>query len=234
MGTNVPLQGGIENTGYVDLTGIADPKELEGITQIANTGVVLVREDMASAVAKIPMRNVGQVVSVPAGKRVSIRAGIVQMSGAALENADGDAGDILVLVGQTVINGVPAKVGYELVVVGMVILPFEAQDMITRAITKFAGQAMPYRGKTVRTFTSDVTFDREFLELLPDETALLLMSDATIESDVTKELLQAKVSDILHMSDLYVPKHLRAMVQVLATTSMGEILVQNEESRDDG
>ncbi|NLN27615.1 MAG: hypothetical protein GX161_05290 [Firmicutes bacterium] len=224
----------ITNTGYVDLTGVTDPEELAAIEQITNVGVVLVPEELAGAIAKVAIRNVGQVVKVPAGRRVSVRSGIVQLSGTVLENRDGDPTDVLVLVGQIVITGVPQRVGYELIVSGILVVPREAEDVISRATTQFAGQMFAYTGANVRVFTSKVTLDREFLELLPEGTALLMMDDATFEPDVTKELLQSKVTDILHMGALHVPKHLRAVVQVLASTSFGDLIVQSAGGDMDG
>ena len=168
----------ITNTGYVDLTGVTDPEELAAIEQITNVGVVLVPEELAGAIAKVAIRNVGQVVKVPAGRRVSVRSGIVQLSGTVLENRDGDPTDV-VLVGQIVITGVPQRVAMSSSSRGSSwCRGGRRRDL--RATTQF-GQMSAHTGPMC-VFTSKVTLDREFLELLPEGTALL-MDDATFEPD---------------------------------------------------
>lgn len=224
-------RGGIGNTGYVDLTGFTKPEDFEGITRIYNTGAVLVPETLAAAAAKVPMKNVGQVIRVPTGRRVVVRAGMDEMSGKALENGSVDSGDVMLLIGQTVVTSVPAHVGFELIVAGTLIAPHEAQDVISAAITQLSGQVLFYRGKSFRVFNRPTTLDREYFELLPEPVSLVIDSPVDIEQDVTKEIFREKVSDIVLTEWLIVPKHLKSLAQALATTNAG--LVDTDDDDDE-
>lgn len=228
-------RGGIGNTGYVDLTGCTKPEDLEAITRIYNTGAVLVPEALAGAAAKIPMKNVGQVIRVPTDRRVVVRAGMDEMSGKALENGRVDAGDVMLLIGQTVVTSVPERVGYELMVTGTLIAPYEAQDAISAAITQLSGQVLFYRSNNYRVFNRPTSLDREYFEFLSEPVSLVIDSPVDIEQDVTKELFREKVSDIVLTEWLIVPRHLKSLAQALATTNAGLVDTDDddEEPYDD-
>lgn len=223
-------QGRIGNTAFVDFTGLSKPEDLAGITEIYNTAAVLVPEALAPAVAQIPLKNVGQVVYIPDGKKVVVRAGMTQLSGDVLENRNGDPNDIMVLIGQTEITSVPVRVGYELIVIGMLVAPEAARDRITPAMRNVAGQTLFYRGSGLRMFLSEVSLDREYFDFLPEQNALAVIGEVTIESDVTKEALQQKVSDIIVLGEIRIPRHLRSLVQALARVQFGSITVYETDT----
>lgn len=224
--TQVP-QGVIRDVGFVDFTGCKTEDELSEIKGIYNTGAVLVPEHLMGAAARIPMENVGQVIGIPADKKAVTKVGQIQLTAESIENGCSED-EILVLIGQIMLTGVPTRIPCEIIILGALIAPKEAQGILSGAIKSITGTVSYYVGNSVRLFMGDTTLDAEYFELLPEPAALVTMGSLTIEDDVSKELLREKVTGIILMGVISVPKHLNATVQVLTTEKLGDIEVRQE------
>lgn len=230
MTTSNKPQGKISGTGLVDLTSFKSEEDFAAIERISGTGVVLVPEAFAAAAARIPMSGVGSVIPVPTDKKVSVHTGLVRLSSETLLNADGDPDDVLVIVGQAIVTGVPAKIGYRLIVVGMLLAPKAAEPIIAAASHRVSGTVLYYEGKEVRMFMNKTSLDKDFFDLLSDLVTIVVLADVTLDPNVTVDLLRAKVAGIILMGNLTVPKHLKSLVQVLATDQFGKIIVADPDN----
>ena len=216
-----PPTGHIHNMGYVDLRSAKTPDDLKYIASIKNVGCVLVLEHLATALASIPMENVGTVVPVPEGDNIKIQVGQVHLTGESL--AAGNPEDILFVVGQMFISTPVASVGYkELWVHGQIMALRGSEGPIGAKLGKLTGQTMYLPAKS-RTVMGELSISKAFLEFLPEPEALIIMGELNIEDDVTVELLQSKIPEIVLMGEISTPRHLLALVQVITREKMGEI-----------
>jgi hypothetical protein len=69
-------------------------------------------------------------------------------------------------------------------------------------------------------------FDRAFFELLEEPINLVLVGNAALSSDVTADLLRTKITEITLVGKLFAPKSLVPLLQLLATTNVGSIEVE--------
>jgi hypothetical protein len=212
----------IKNVGFLDLRYAKTEQDLEGIVSMTDVGMVLVPEHLAGALAKVAMKNVGAVVPIPTDVKVASFTGQVRLSGESL--AAGDPETILLVAGQAFITGEVTTVGYkEIRVFGQIFAPREGKAVISAKLTQLSGQNF-YLPADARTIMGEQTIGREFLELLPAPTAIVVMGKLTLENDVTRELLQAKVEEIVLMGEIHAPKGLLPMLEVLTKERMGDIV----------
>ena len=81
-------------------------------------------------------------------------------------------------------------------------------------------------------FTGKERVRAEFLELLPEAVAWVILGDLTIEDDVTADMIRAKVPEIVLTGTLTAPRGLIPTLQVLAVERTGEIL-ESRGTRDE-
>jgi hypothetical protein len=171
----------------------------------------------------------GPVRYFPSGANVKIQEGMVKLSGKALVDAAGDANTILVVTGRLFITSPVEKVGYrQLIVAGQMLAPKASEDMLGPYL-EVQGQILWYAG-TPRIFDGDDRFSAAFFELLKEPIMLIINGHAVVESDVTVDLLRAKVTEIILNGALEGPKHLIPLLQVLTTEKNGTIQVEGEGS----
>jgi len=222
----------IENMGFLDLTGIKSPEDLADIASMKNVGAILVPEDISGAIMgalmKVPMKNVGAVIPVPRGANVKVQTGQVKMSGEALANPGGGEDDILVLVGQAIVTSKVERVGFkELHVIGQLLAPRGSQEALGPKIKRLTGQ-MLYYPLGARIFIGEQSFSREFFELLPGPTPLVLVGEFEMGKEVSPDLLKEKVPEIVLVGELRASKELVPLLQVLTVENIGEIKAYEE------
>jgi len=226
MENNEIPTGHIEDVGVLNLLSAKSPADLAHIRKIEDVGVIIVPESLAAALYKIPMEDVGAIGIIPDGDNVNVIAGQTEMTGEAL--AKGDPNTILCIVGQLMISTVVASVGFKSIrVVGQLLAPKGSETALASAVSDLSGQVV-YYPVGARFFLGHESFSREFLELLPRPTPLLILGAGVIEDDVTLELMKEKIPEIALMGNLSVPKHLAALAQVLTIQKMGSIDVRND------
>ncbi|HZP83571.1 MAG TPA: hypothetical protein VFB21_18140 [Chthonomonadaceae bacterium] len=215
-----PVKGHIKQMGILDLRSAKAPEDLAGITQIEQVGVVLIPEHLTTALANIPMKEVGSIAAIPQGDNVQLQLGQVRLSGEAL--AAGDSETILILVGQTFITSPVKQVGYKSVrVMGQLFAPRGSEAALSAKVS-VEGQNF-FLPEGARLFMGEDTLNKQFLELLPQPTPLIVMGQLTFTDDIPVELLQSKVPEIVLMGQICAPQALIPLLQVITVEKMGTI-----------
>ncbi len=214
--------GTICDLGVLDLRYAATPEELESIHNIHDVGVILIYEAAAAALSRIHVHDVGSVVIVPSGSKVNCMTGQLKISGASMEA--GDPETILMLVGQTIIQGKMESVGYkEVRVVGQLMAPRDSQAVLGPKLSQVTGQVV-YVPENCRVIMGKETINQEFLELLQEPTPLVVMGHLTFESDVSKELVQQKIPEIVLLGAIHAPRAISTLLSVITKEKLGKIV----------
>jgi hypothetical protein len=231
MGTGTASQAPqgrvIENVGLLDWRSMTDKSDLDGILALHNVGTVLITESMATAVAALPMENVGSVLPVPTGVNVSLLTGQTRLSGEALAEGSGDT--ILMLIGQALITSPVTQVGFkELRVMGQLVAPRGSEAALSAKTGQLLGQTLYYPwlgdGVELRTVTGEERISAGFLQALPKPVVLLAIGEVTFEEGIAPELLQAKMPAMAIIGQAFAPRDLLPTVQALASEHLGEII----------
>ncbi len=233
--------GHISNIGLFDLRGAQNPEDLQHITRISNVGSILIPEHLLAVLTRIPMTNVGTTIGIPAGEKIKIQSGQLRLSGEMFANGAPD--EILLLMGQVSINSPVASVGYkEVWIYGQGFALRGSESTLGAKLGRVSGQLI-YLPAEARLFMGSESIDREFLELLPEPRAFVVMGELRFAEDVTAELIKSKIKEIVLMGCLVVPSHVRSLVMALTPEKMGEIIsteeaerrhkAENDESDDD-
>lgn len=132
------LAGEIRNVPTLDLSQVNSPDDLGAISRIENVSMVLVARSLAGAIWRIPMENVGAIIPVPDGARISVHTGAITLGGDAL--ADPGDNDVLIVTGALIFTTPVTKVGYrELIVTGSVLAPTGSEAALGVALTRMTG-----------------------------------------------------------------------------------------------
>lgn len=223
METNPEIRNGrISDIGVLDLRFVRDEEELKAIRSISDVGVVLVPERLGGALMGVEMSDVGNVVRVPDEGKLQTFSGQTKVTGEAL--AAGDPESVLLIVGQLFVSTPCETVGYkEIRVIGQLIATRGSETALMAKLTEVNGQVL-YLPPNARLILGDETFGREFLELLPRPTPLVILGELRLEDDVTAELVREKVPEIVLMGSLHAPRALVPLLQVITTEKFGEIV----------
>lgn len=223
-----PIQmtsGGLGAVGLLDLTGVRSLDGLATMGHIKMVGTALVPEASLASFTSLPIGTVGDLVVVPTpvGGKVKVRKGQIQMSGEALANGTGNPADIFVVNGRLLITSPAEAVGYQqMIVVGQLLAPASSRSLLEAALSCLIGEVF-YYPEPFRLFTAPTRFDRAFFELLEEPINLILIGNATLSSDVTGDLLRAKIAGITLVGKVTAPRSLVPLLQLLATTNVGSI-----------
>ena len=221
-GNDAPRRAGvIHNMGLLDLRSAKTADELKAITGLENIGCVVVPDHLTTALASIPMENVGTIIPLPEGENIKLHVGQTRMTGEAL--AAGNAEDILFIAGQLFLTTPVTQVGYkEIRVNGQIFAVRGSETALGSKIGQMTGQVF-YLPAKMRSIMGDESVGKAFLDLLPEPTALVVMGELTFEDDVPAELLQSKIVEIVLMGEIHAPQALIPLVQFLTVEKMGEI-----------
>lgn len=130
--------GMIKQVSTLDLSQLTSPEDLAAITGISEVAMVLVPESLAGAIWRIPMEQVGAVIPVPDGARVTVHTGAIALGGDAL--AEPGDHDVLVVTGALFLTTPVSKVGYrQVIVTGTVLAPTGSEAALGGALTKVTG-----------------------------------------------------------------------------------------------
>jgi hypothetical protein len=210
--------------GVLDLTTANTPEDLSGISAIEDVGVVLVPEHLMMALLRIPLREVDNIVPVPQGSRFKLLLGQTRLPGEAL--AAGDAETICVIVGELFVTTSVAEVGYRgLWITGQLLAPRGSENAIGAKIASLRGQVL-YYPPGARFLSGSATVSREFLELLPAPTPLVIVGTTAFADDVSGELLRSKVTEIILSGTIHAPAALVPLLRVLTVEMVGTIHAQ--------
>jgi hypothetical protein len=209
---------------------ITTPVQRVGFAQLITMGQVVAPVGSETALGAGLSRMSGQVVYYPytPGAAVHVLCGSTRITGAELANTRGQPTDILVAVGQLVIVGAIASVGYELVVaVGHIVAPREYESALAGRLSALGGQIV-FSAAPARLFNGKDSFSAAFFELLDDPTTLVLDGKFAIEADVSAELLKRKVAEIVLNGKIIAPRALVPMLQILTVARDGKISADDD------
>ncbi|QHT61368.1 hypothetical protein GXP70_16325 [Paenibacillus lycopersici] len=223
----------IENLGMLDLSG-KSTTELTGIGLIQNVGLILVPQSLSDALMRIPQRNVGMTVTLPApsgpNAQVKVFSGQFTLSGEVFANDNGSPDDVLVLAGQIIISSPIVKVGFgTIILAGQLLAPKKSEALLASSFSRVTGQIIYYKTDAPRVFIGEETFSRAFFELIDSPMSMVLIGSCHIEADVDAALLKQKVKELSLIGDLHAPKALVPLLQLLAETKLGEITVTDPD-----
>jgi hypothetical protein len=222
----VPEPGHIKNMGMLDLRSAKTAEDLRHIKAISEVGCILIPEHLTASLSHIAMKNVGNIVGIPEGENIKMHIGQQKLSGEAL--AAGNPEDILFIVGQLFLTSVVESVGYkEIWVNGQVIALRGSETALGGKLGRLTGQIM-YLPAKARIIMGNETIDREFLELLPEPRAFVVMGRLEFAADVTADLIKSKIPEIVLMGCICAPAPLLSLIKVLTPEKMGEILATEE------
>ena len=230
---NESRSGGREivNVGMLDLTTMTSEDDLAGIEQIRNVGLILVTEQLAHVLARIPQRNVGSTLAVPAGEKVKVIVGNIKMPGEALASPTGEE-ETLVVAGMLHVTSPIERVGYRrLIVAGLLLAPLGSEAALGAGLTRLTGNVVYYPGDA-RVFTGEDHFRREFFEYIETPITLVLSGSFSIDDDVPPELLRQKVGNLVVAGKLVAPRALIPLLQFLVTEKAGAIGPADEQSEE--
>ncbi|MFA9428846.1 hypothetical protein [Egicoccus sp. AB-alg2] len=158
--------GVISNVALLDLTSLHEREELEAIARIDDVAVILVRESLAGALARIPTTNVASIVPIADGARTQVHTGGVVMSGEALAAPDNEDA-VLVVTGSLLLSSpVPAVTYRGIVVTGVVLAPFGSETALGSGLTRVTGAVQYFRhveGQRFRTLSGQSRISGAFL-----------------------------------------------------------------------
>lgn len=219
--------GEIKKMGILDLTGMKSAEQLQKTTRIEKVGTVLVPEDLMDSFMNISMEKVGTIVPVPRDQKYKIRTGQMELSPEML--ASGDEDTRLILVGQGIMKKPVEKIGYcSLHLSGQFLFPRESQSVLEGSIDYTSGQLMYFKGSNPRIFTGDQKFSATFFEMIEEPMTMILVGTTTFAEDVTAELLQEKLEEIVMVGELVASEEVISVLQLLAEHCVGEMKTHTE------
>ena len=219
--------GEIKKMGILDLTGMKSAEELKKTTRIEKVGTVLVPEDLMDTFMNISMEKVGTIVPVPRDQKYKTRTGQMELSPGML--ASGDEDIRLILVGQGIMKEPVEEIGYgSLHLSGQFLFPRESQSVLEDSIDYTSGQLMYFSGSNPRIFTGDQKFSATFFEMIEEPMTMILVGTTTFSEDVTPELLQEKVEEIVMVGEMVASEEVISVLQFLAEHCVGEMKTHAE------
>ena len=204
---------------------LTTPVERVGYKQLIIMGQLLAPMGSETAIGAGLSRMGGQVQFYPYTPGASVRAltGSIRLSGAELANPTGQPGDILLAVGQLVIEDVPEQIGYQsIVAVGQVLAPRAGQAALAGRLLPLVGQAVYYTAPP-RLFEGTETFYGAYFELLDEPITLVLDGTFTFDDDISIDVFKDKVAGIVFDGTLLAPRRLVPLLQARTLARDGMI-----------
>ncbi len=205
--TDRQATGAVENVPVLDLSHTTWEEDLAGIDRIANVGAVVVPENLAHALTRISMENVGSVVPVPTGAHVRVHTGVITLGGDALAHSGGDH-EVLVVIGGILFTSPITRIGYrEVIVIGMVLAPRGSESVLGTGLTRMTGMVHYYRyaeGQQLRPLTGQQTVSGSTLANQggsPDD--VLVLTGQTI---VSGQVDAVGFQQIYYTGQMFVPR----------------------------
>jgi hypothetical protein len=212
----------------LDLTHVTSPEQLDLATEIADVGVVLVRDSVAPRLGTVPMHGVGVVVAVPDAAKVVRQAGAIRLAGEAL-GAPGHEDEVLVLAGAVLVTSPVERVGYQaVIVVGLLIAPEGSEAALSTVSVTGVVSYYP-TGAVLRMVLGQESYNQEFFSYLDAPVTLVVMGELTIEADVSVDLFREKVRALTIAGTVLAPARLVPLVQALTVDKLGDINVLAED-----
>lgn len=219
------LAGEIKNVPMLDLRNIESMEELQGISNFMNVGVILLSDTFQGTLSTIPMTNVGAILTFSKEKKIKVFSGAIKLHGDSLAQANDD--EVLFLTGQITFTSPISKIGYQDVyIAGLIIAPKESEATLQSALTSLSGVVAyyHYNGQAPRLFMGNERLNKEYFSYLKQPVVMVVVGKVELEADVSVEIIQEKVSDIIVIGHLEVEdKKLLSLLLSLTEEKMGQI-----------
>lgn len=222
------------DTALILVGGMIVVGEVPKVTyrQISVIGLALIPRGSESVIGEHLTDLIGASRGYDYSDGVQVRsvAGRATLSGAMIENASGQPGDVLLVAGTLVIDEPFESVGYQLIIVaGLLIGPRDCRDRFG-AVLEVSGEALWYRGDHPRVVEGTEVYEAEFLAMIDEPLSLIVLGDLTFGADVTSELVRQAVADIVLTGTITVPRAAAAAVQLLCREKSGVIMIAEDFS----
>lgn len=143
--TSTEATGVIEGVPLLDLSHATSADDLAHISAIRSVATVVVPEQLASALTRIPMESVAQVIHAAEGAHVRVHTGAVLLGGDALAEPGGD-NEVLVVTGGLIVTSPIERIGFRQVfVTGAVVAPYGSESALGAGLTGVTGAVVYYR-----------------------------------------------------------------------------------------
>jgi len=209
-----PGPGGvIRDVAVLDLTATTHPEELAHIRRIEDVAVVLVRESAASALTRIDLVDVANIVQVPEGGRARLYTGtaVIDADTMADESA---THDILVVTGTLIATTPIHHVSLAGIIVTGTVLAPEGSDALRSAIMRLTGtySTFPYReGQNIEHRSGSVAVDGATLANPHGTADDVLLVSGTLT--VTGEVGDVGYGRVVAAGPLIAPRSSRAVLE---------------------
>ncbi|MEM0914511.1 MAG: M56 family metallopeptidase [Planctomycetota bacterium] len=215
-----------EDLPLLDLRGMSE-EDLRNIESIEDVALVIVSESNRGALGSVTIQDVATVLPLPDDAKVTTMTGQLKLGPEAFQGND-EKSDILLVVGQVIIEGDIDSVSYdEMFVVGQAVISEASYSMLAPHITNVTGQLIVVPG-TPRVIFTQESIGAEFLELIDTPESLVVLGRLNIEDDVTSEQLRKKIASLHVFGMVSVPARLEATAQFLTKDKFGQISVRDE------
>jgi hypothetical protein len=191
--------------------------------EVIIVGQVVAPAGSEAGVGKAVRRMTGQVVYYPytPGARVVLLPGGV-MAGEALAHLGGQEGDVRLMLNSLVLTSKPPEEGYNLVVLGNVLVPRGGEAPLYGRVLPQNGQIIAYDAPP-RLFSGNHRVGADFFEMLDEPITLVVDGNCIIEDDVTPELVRQKVRGFVLDGNMKAPRAARGAFQALALALDGNL-----------
>lgn len=146
----------ISGEAVVDLSHLTEPSQLDAISRIEKSALVIVPESLAGAYTAIPTAKVASTLYVPTGGHVRVQTGSMVVGGDGLGAPD----DVVVVIGLLIISSpVVGPVPKRLYVVGSVLAPRGSEQVLGQALAGGSGSVTYYpyaEGQEVKVLSGQV------------------------------------------------------------------------------
>ena len=221
----------IRSVGVLDLRGVT-AEQIAQVESISGVGVVLIDENLRTAMAHITTREIGSLVEIGSEYRAVIEPWI-EFSRATLEAMP--SGQKLALIGIALFKpDVPAALIAEkfegLQVVGILLAPAAVQGaLLGKMHITGVSVTLPEKEMAVTHCMGQNTVTTDYLSYLADDGLYINIGQTKIDADVPAELLAKKFASYYNMGQTVAPAPLLALLKARCTTNLGAFSTPEEE-----
>jgi hypothetical protein len=205
----------IKGVGVLDLT-TATKESLNGVNEIKGVGCLLLSENNPGLLEGVELTGIGTTIKVPEFDKNSLimKVGITNLDQSFFKSATKPM--ILMLTGITALShDVTEEVVKENVSAiygaGIIACPEHVVGTTTYLSSGFTGEIVSYKGD-MKMYIEGIKIDNQFLESLDDGTAILVIGNIDMLSDIDVELFNIKINNMKYIGDVIAYERYRSLL----------------------
>jgi hypothetical protein len=224
----------IDSVGVLDLRGVT-PEQIAQVESIHSVGVILIDENLRTALAHIAVDSVGSIVEIGSDYRV-VTEPWMEFSRATLEGML--SGQRIALVGITLFKpDVPAALVAEkfeaLMVVGILLAPAGVQGaLLGKMQITGVSVTLPETEQPITHSLGQNRVTAGYLSYLADDILYINIGQTRIADDVPEDLLARKFATYYNIGQTVAPAPLLDLLKARCPTNLGQFSTPEEESPD--